>query len=175
MRYSLKYYLIIIILTLLLIFETYCIGYVNSRQECNNIITIDTIIQIKSDTIVDIRPFVVYDTIVRTQIDTLLTIDSIRVPVFIPVEQKNYTRSIEYNQNCSIQYSAYVSGYNAQLDSISFVVDYLEKRIRYPPSCNKPKPWTISVGVGYGIGIENNNFVFMPNVGIYLGYSLASW
>ena len=96
-------------------------------------------------------PYIVSETDTIEAHDTLL--------VEVPVEQKRYDDSL---------YTAWVSGYQPQLDSIRLyqpeVVTTIERTIV------KPAPrWSIGPSVGAGVSITG-----APQVGIYVGFT-AQW
>lgn len=79
--------------------------------------------------------------------------------VTIPISQKMY--------NCS-DYTAWVSGYDVQLDSIYVYPkhEYVTCKIKQPP-----KKWHIGLTAGYGFGKQG----MQPYIGIGLTYSLISF
>ena len=79
--------------------------------------------------------------------------------VTIPIIQKMYKSS---------DYTAWVSGYDVQLDSIYVYPkhEYVTRKIKQPP-----KKWHIGVTVGYGFGKQG----MQPYIGIGLMYSLISF
>lgn len=80
--------------------------------------------------------------------------DSVRVE--IPITQKVYEDSI---------YTAYVSGYHAQLDSMVFRLPHIETTVTQKM---KPKRWNVGVQTGYGIGKNG----FFPYIGIGIQYKI---
>lgn len=79
--------------------------------------------------------------------------------VTIPIIQKMYKSS---------DYTAWVSGYDVQLDSIYVYPkhEYVTRKIKQPP-----KKWHIGVTAGYGFGKQG----MQPYIGIGLTYSLISF
>lgn len=77
--------------------------------------------------------------------------------VVVPIEQKVYSDS---------SYTVYVSGYEAQMDSI---ILRTEREVVRITEREKRKRW--SVGVGVGAGIDKNGLVG-PMVGISLQYNI---
>ena len=75
----------------------------------------------------------------------------------MPIEQKVYSDSA---------YTVYVSGYEAQMDSI---ILRTEREVVRIVEREKRKRW--SVGVGVGAGIDKNGLVG-PMVGISLQYTI---
>lgn len=79
--------------------------------------------------------------------------------VTIPISQKMYKGS---------DYTAWVSGYDVQLDSIYVYPkhEYITRKIKQPP-----KKWHIGLTAGYGCGKHG----MQPYIGIGLTYSLISF
>lgn len=79
--------------------------------------------------------------------------------VVIPISQKMYNSS---------DYTAWVSGYDVQLDSIYVYPkhEYVTRKIKQPP-----KKWHIGMTAGYGFGKQG----MQPYIGIGLTYSLISF
>lgn len=103
-----------------------------------------------------------FDTVKLHSTDTM--IDSALVE--LPIEQVVYTDSVV--DSCSkTVYKAYVSGYNAQMDSLYLHSQYYtQKPIKQPLSrwC-----WHVGLGLGYGVSPE-----LKPNpfVGLTISYGL---
>lgn len=114
----------------------------------------DTITIIKRDTITIIKPQHIYKYVDRIIRDTLYSVDSVLVPVNVPIETKVYQDS---------NYRAVISGYRPELDSISI---FNKNQIQYINKINKIKKWNISPAVGVGYGILNKRF------DTYVGFSL---
>lgn len=98
---------------------------------------IDTIYHI--DTFIKLVPKLVYE--VRVDTDTVLSIDSIKVPVMIPIQRKVYSDS---------SYRAVVSGYHVSLDTMEVKNKTVFKTIVIKELI-KPK-FSFGVQSGYGIG-----------------------
>lgn len=79
--------------------------------------------------------------------------------VTIPIIQKMYNGG---------DYTAWVSGYDVQLDSIYVYPkhEYVTRKIKQPP-----KKWHVGVTAGYGFGKQG----MQPYIGIGLTYSLISF
>lgn len=115
----------------------------------------DTISITKIDTITIIKPQPVIRYVDRIVRDTLYSVDSVLIPVNIPIETKIYTDS---------SYRAVISGYKANLDTISIFnknqihtinkITYKTKRINFSPS----------IGFGYGM--------FGKKFDMYVGFSI---
>lgn len=78
--------------------------------------------------------------------------------VVLPITQKVYKDS---------SYTAWVSGYKPQLDSIEVYNKFTSNTVAKP----LPK-WSLGVGVGYGYGIQSRSLE--PFIGITLTYRLWS-
>lgn len=142
---------LLIIFTIVLI----CLKCCHSNNKKEESIRTDTITIIKRDTITIIKPQPVIqyrDRIIR---DTLYSIDSIPVPINVPIEVKIYQDS---------NYKAIISGYRPQLDSISIFNKnqiHTINKITY-----KTKKWNISPAIGFGYGL------YHKRVDMYVGFSV---
>lgn len=85
--------------------------------------------------------------------DDIGTKDSFRVQ--IPLTQKEYRDS---------NYTAYVSGFNAKLDSIEIKT----KVVTYTKSVTKFRTWNIGLTGGYGYGFRSKQFEPFIGIGITL-------
>lgn len=97
--------------------------------------------------------------------DTLWLHDTLYIN--LPREQRTYTDST---------YTAWISGYRPQLDSI--LIYPLTTTINNTTTItHKPKPPRFSIGLqaGYGVTISNNQIKPAPYIGVGLSYSLISW
>ena len=95
--------------------------------------------------------------------DTLMLHDT--VLVHLPIEQRQYGDP---------RYTAWVSGYRPQLDSIQIYqrTEYITKEIT---PIQKPKRWGIGLQAGYGVSLHNGQIQPAPYIGLGLSYSLISW
>ena len=82
--------------------------------------------------------------------------------VVIPITQKIYEDST---------YTAYVSGYNPQLDSLIF---RMPREVITIKEYQKPKRWDVGIQAGYGMTI-NGTPQFTPYIGIGISYNLFSF
>lgn len=92
-----------------------------------------------------------------TIIDSLIYKDTLihdSVNVIVPISQKKYEDST---------YTAYVSGYNPRLDSIS-----IYRKTIYQTITEKPSRWGVGITGGYGYGKGG----FTPFVGVGIYYNL---
>ena len=95
--------------------------------------------------------------------DTLMLHDT--VFVHLPIEQRQYSDP---------RYTAWVSGYRPQLDSILIYqrTEYITKEIK---TVTKPKRWGIGLQAGYGVSLHNGQVFPAPYIGVGLSYSIVSW
>ena len=121
---------------------------------------IKTEVVTKYDTIKDVAPKPVHDTIVKWQATrvpkehlrdlTEMTKGSDSVDVTLPITQRTYRDS---------NYTAWVSGYQPKLDSIHtynkmvYTTRTIERTITKPP-----RKWGIGINAGYGYGINSKLF-----------------
>lgn len=91
----------------------------------------------------------------KTRGDTLKSAENLPQPVVIPITQKVYKDS---------NYTAYVSGYNAKLDSIEIQT----KVITYTKTVTKFRTWNIGLTGGYGYGFRSKQFEPFIGIGITL-------
>ena len=130
-----------------------CCYYFKAKEE--KIPQTDTITIIKRDTITIIKPQPVIRYVDKIVRDTLYSVDSIPVPINIPIETKVYQDS---------NYRAIISGYRPQLDTISIFNKnqiHTINKITY-----KTKKWNISPAVGIGYGI------YHKKIDMYVGFSI---
>ena len=95
--------------------------------------------------------------------DTLMLHDTVFVN--LPIEQRQYSDP---------RYTAWVSGYRPQLDSIRIYqqTEYITKEIK---TNTKPKRWGIGLQAGYGVSLHNGQFFPALYIGVGLSYSIFSW
>ena len=86
--------------------------------------------------------------------DTLMLHDT--VLVYLPIEQRQYGDP---------RYTAWISGYRPQLDSIHIYqrTEYITKEIK---TATKPKRWGIGLQAGYGVSFGNKQIKATPYIGI---------
>lgn len=136
----------------------------------------DTVTVVKSDTIIQ------RDTIRAPKPDTAYVVKYVRIPVrdrdekndtttmtnqpdsmALPITQKVYSDST---------YTAWVSGYMPQLDSIALHKRYVFRTITNTITVTKNAPkWTVGLTSGAGIGILHRQ----PDVFIGVGVSYRLW
>jgi len=153
-----------VIIIILLCIIGYFIITNNRNNNVEYITTTDTIYveRIIHDTV----PKLVYQSIHKYITDTLMTTDSIYIPVHIPISNYHYSNTL-YQGSDTIKYNAFVSGYKTTLDSIDISLRY--PQIIQNTSITRPnKGIKINHGiqVGLGLGIINQK----PD--IYAGYGL---
>lgn len=95
--------------------------------------------------------------------DTLMLHDTIFV--HLPIEQRQYSDP---------SYTAWVSGYRPQLDSIRIYQqrEFITKEIK---TVTKSKRWGIGLQAGYGIALHKGQIHPAPYIGVGLSYSLINW
>ena len=95
--------------------------------------------------------------------DTLMLHDTIFV--YLPIEQRQYGDP---------RYTAWVSGYRPQLDSIHIYqqTQYITKEVKV---ATKPKRWGIGLQAGYGVSLHNGQVSPAPYIGVGLSYSIINW
>ena len=95
--------------------------------------------------------------------DTLMLHDT--VIVHLPIEQRQYSDP---------RYTAWVSGYRPQLDSILIYqrTEYITKEIK---TVTQPKRWGIGLQAGYGVSLHKGQVFPAPYIGVGLSYSIFSW
>ena len=95
--------------------------------------------------------------------NTLMLHDT--VLVYLPIEQRQYSDP---------RYTAWVSGYRPQLDSIHIYQqrEYITKEVKV---AIKPKRWGIGLQAGYGVLLHNGQVFPAPYIGVGLSYSIVSW
>ena len=95
--------------------------------------------------------------------DTLMLHDTIFV--HLPIEQRQYSDP---------RYTAWVSGYRPQLDSIRIYQqrEFITKEIK---TVTKSKRWGIGLQAGYGVSLHNGQVFPAPYIGVGLSYSIVNW
>ena len=95
--------------------------------------------------------------------DTLMLYDT--VLVHLPIEQRQYSDP---------RYTAWVSGYRPQLDSIQIYqrTEYITKEIT---PIQKPKRWGIGLQAGYGVTLHNNQVFPAPYIGVGLNWNFLQF
>ncbi|WP_289290009.1 DUF6808 domain-containing protein [Muribaculum intestinale] len=90
------------------------------------------------------------------------TVDTIRIPVAIPIERKTYTTP---------DYRAVVEGYRPAL--VEMEVYRQTNIVTVTPTSAKPKRWGVGLQIGYGYMPTANRVT--PYIGIGIQYDLWSW
>ena len=95
--------------------------------------------------------------------DTLMLHDT--VFVHLPIEQRQYSDP---------RYTAWVSGYRPQLDSIRIYQqrEFITKEIK---TVTKPNRWGIGLQAGYGVSFSNKQIKATPYIGIGISYNILTW
>lgn len=131
-----------------------CWFMVKSSQEIKDTVRIEKIDTIR-DTIFDTIPQLKNIKQLKVIKDTLVTKDTIKVEVEIPFEQKTFVGK---------QYSAYVSGYKPNLDSIRIYNTTVEKTVT--KTVTKRNRWSVGPTITTGYDIYNRNFGITVGIGI---------
>ena len=135
----------------------------------------DTSIEHKADTVrirdtIHIpRPVYITSKIIDTMTvlvqatDTLWLHDTLYIN--LPREQRTYTDTT---------YTAWISGYRPQLDSIQIYqrTEYITKEIT---PIQKPKRWGIGLQAGYGVTLHNNQVFPAPYIGVGLNWNFLQF
>ena len=171
---TIQYFLKIITLVfgILLLFNIVnAIGYFVNEQRNSH----SSEMKVKVDTLF------IYDTIIveKPVIKKVETIDTLLLPVpttdtlmlhdtvliHLPIEQRQYSDP---------RYTAWVSGYRPQLDSIQIyqTTEYITKEMK---KATKSKRWGIGLQAGYGIALHKGQVFPALYVGVGLSYSIFSW
>lgn len=127
------------------------------------VVVTDTITIVKTDTLVIQEPIEVARYITRWKTDTLKTVDSVMVAVNVPIEQIIYEDSIPDGR-----YKAYVSGYEASLDSLEIDVQHTNTYIT-TTTYIRPKNWSFGITGGIMAGYDPFLNRMTSGVGITLG------
>ena len=95
--------------------------------------------------------------------DTLMLHDT--VLVHLPIEQRQYSDP---------RYTAWVSGYRPQLDSIQIYqrTEYITKEIN---PHKKPKRWGIGLHAGYGVALHDGQIRPAPFIGVGLNWNFLQF
>lgn len=101
-----------------------------------------------------------YATVNQLVVDSVAVRDGDTIPISLPITQKFYRDST---------YEAWVSGYEANLDSINVFGKTVTRIIC--KTTNKTKRWGLGPHIGGGYGLHG----FTPYVGIGVQYNLLNW
>lgn len=104
---------------------------------------------------IDVINPVTLDSLFRATSDTTISVDTVRKEVMIPITQKEYRDS---------DYTAYVSGYKARLDSIKVISKVVAKNVVEL----KFRKWNVGLTGGYGYGFMSRKFEPFVGIGITL-------
>ena len=142
-----------VIVVLILCFLSFLVGRYAKKAEVELVCKTDTFIRV--DTLRERVPYSVYETLIQTvpeMFPVYITLegDTVREPIVvpIPINQKEYLTE---------NYHAWISGYNAALDSIEVFpkTAYITKKA-------PERKWGLGLIGGYGIGRSG----LSPYVGI---------
>ena len=95
--------------------------------------------------------------------DTLMLHDT--VLVHLPIEQRQYSDP---------RYTAWVSGYRPQLDSIQIYQrrEYITQEVKVSI---KPKRWGIGLQAGYGVSLHNGQIQPSPYIGVGVSWNFLQF
>ena len=153
----------VVMLAIIICFVKAC----HKTTEPTELIRTDTLIVERWDTVKIVEPHEVvryvqrYDTIRLT--DEPMIVINIDSTAIIPIEQAVYSDSTE-----NAQYTAYVSGFRAELDSIQINCKNTETIIT---NTIEIKPRRFGVGLQLGVGVSPQG-VAAPYVGVGVHYRL---
>lgn len=159
---------------LLAILTIWVIGYTAPKlyniykDEPKTEIRVDTVITEKHDTILlkDVKPY--SEIHYKKVVDTLKTIDSVFVPVEVPLSLQKYEGDTLSNDGTKVHYRASISGYRQSLDTLWFDVQHQDKIIfKEVTKYKKKRGFKVAPSVGAGYGVFNRK----PD--IYFGVSLS--
>lgn len=105
-----------------------------------------------------------YITVSKLVVDSITVRSGDSIPVAIPITQKTYKDSL---------YEAWISGYEAKLDSINIFNKTITNTIYRTNTIYKTKRWGLGIQAGYGYGIGKQNFA--PFIGVGIQYNVIAW
>ena len=144
----------------------YCYGYHKGNNYAAETVHTDTLVVERWDTVTIEKPAEVVRYVVRrdTVRDLVVITDSAgQQQAVVPIEQAVYQDSTE-----SAQYTAYISGFHAALDSINIFCRNTETIITNEVRLPAPR---FSVGVQAGVGVSLQGLA-VPYIGLGVQYRL---
>ena len=121
------------------------------------------------DTILVEKPVIKKVEIIDTLLPPVPITDSLMlhdtVLVYLPIEQRQYSDP---------RYTAWVSGYRPQLDSIQIYqrTEYITKEIN---PHKKAKRWGIGLQAGYGVALHDGHIRPAPFIGVGLNWNFLQF
>lgn len=151
----------------------YAVGYtvpkiLEIERPVKTEIKVDTVITEKRDTIIltNIKPYT--EIKYKKVVDTLKTIDSVFVPVEVPLSLQKYEGDTLSNDGTKVHYRASISGYRQSLDTLWFDVERHDRIItKEVTKWKEKKGFKLAPSIGAGYGVINRK----PD--IYFGVSLS--
>jgi len=136
----------------------------NNKSTPAAITTIDTvyITQIVRDTV----PQLIERRTKEVVRDIVYNVDSIMIPVYIPIEQQTYSNQLTTEKQDTVEYRASVSGYRASLDNIEITMKY--RQFNTTITQQSKGRWTDRINFGVQIGTGYGMFNRKPDV--YVGF-----
>ena len=147
----------------------YCYGFHKGNNSAAETVRTDTLFIERWDTVTIEKPteivrYVVRHDTIRTNEIVIITDSATNEPqAIIPIEQSVYSDSTK-----NAQYTAFVSGFHAALDSINIFCKNTETIITNEVRLPSPR---ISVGVQAGVGVSLQGLA-VPYVGLGVQYRL---
>lgn len=145
--------------------------YMDNRQlqsetKSDTITVTDTVF--RTDTLVKIKPKPYTITIKETVTDTLYSTDSVKTAVNVPISDFLFKGEQLTSKGDSIAYTALISGYKVNLDSLSIITKTHSVNTTSVITNNiyKKKRFTYGIQVGTGIGVISRK----PD--IYVGFGI---
>lgn len=159
---------------LLAILTIWVIGYTAPKlyqiykDEPKTEIRVDTVITEKHDTILLTNQKPYSEIRYKKVVDTLKTIDSVFVPVEVPLSLQKYEADTVANDGTKVHYRASISGYRQSLDTLWFDVERHDRIItKEVTKWKEKKGFKLAPSIGAGYGVINRK----PD--IYFGVSLS--
>ena len=97
----------------------------------------------------------------RCAASLLRVVDSLRVPVVVPIERRVYVTA---------DYRAVVEGYRPRLVSMEL---YRQTQVVTETAAARPRRWGIGIQAGYGLAPRTGHFE--PYIGVGIQYSIWQW
>ena len=159
-------YLAAAIVAIALITLSGFIGYRVGLTHAPEILTTDTVVVVKVDTLVQEKPVpysvTVLDTVTIKTVDTLYQ----EVLVQLPMEEKEYRDSL---------YRAIVSGYKPSLDFIEVYSPTQTITVTEQVPVYKKTHWGIGISGGWGVTFVDGTVKTGPTISATISYNFITW
>ena len=143
----------------------------NKRKPNTKVVTkYDTVFVERFDTLFVEVPTEKTRYVTRTIHDTLMTTDSVLVEVEMPIETVEYRDTIA-TDSADVVYTAWVSGYDASLDSLGFIVHSKFRQFNTTTTITQKRGgrWGFGVTAGYFAGWDFVRNKFTNGLGLSVG------